>query len=207
MGCVMIGFAILELMLGFLLLSSENIIGIALGIFLIIGAISSFRIGIGASTNNERVDTIKNQLNNDYEKYKKGLIILKQYYDRGITDFNDIDDYEERRNVQNIFDFCSSYKRQQDEYEIARKEKENSDFQTGATIAAGVALGTALSANINESYRKSGIRTSIRIKENDLNRTMLERERHLKSGSSTAMYDARIEKLKLELQNLYSQNN
>ena len=68
MGCMMIGFAILELMLGFLCMSSGDMIGGAFGIFLIIGAISSFRMGIGASTNNERVDTIKSQLNNDYEK-------------------------------------------------------------------------------------------------------------------------------------------
>lgn len=158
--------AIFDIMIGFAMMGAGNSVASGLGLFFVILGFLGFLPIFSMSSKNERVSNLSSVQNKDYDKYIKGKNILKRYYDLGITNVNDISNKEERNQVQKILNFCLEYEQRQENLAIAYKEKEKEDFTTGASIAAGVALGSVLSGAISKHMNESHQRTMERIRKN-----------------------------------------
>ena len=166
MAIILILATIIDVSIGLGLMSVGSGAGTIVGIiFVIIGILGIWPV-FSMLQKNEKVNNLSNEQDKEYEKFVKGMEILNGYIDMGITNIYDIVDEQERQQIQNINDFCVDYIRRQEELQVAMQEKADNDFKTGASIAAGVALGSVLSGAVSKHMNESHQRTMERIRKN-----------------------------------------
>ena len=112
----------------------------------------------------------------------------------------------EKSSVQNTHNNNSYNSYQNNGYndcDYYESDTNNSSSMIGS-IAVGVALGAVASKAINDHYAKSNVNLSIRMKEQELQSEIDMRDRAKRLSKNTSNYDARIDKLEMELQALYN---
>lgn len=166
MAIILIMCAIINVCVGLGLMSAGNGPATTVGVIFVIIGIFGILPVFSMSQKNERVNNLSSTQDREYEKFVKGMEILNGYIDMGITDIYDIADEQERQQIQNINDFCADYIRRQEELHIAIQEKADNDFTTGASIVAGVALGSVLSGAIGKHMNESHKKTMERMRKN-----------------------------------------
>ena len=170
MAIILILATIIDVSIGLGLMSVGSGAGTIVGIiFVIIGILGIWPV-FSMLQKNEKVNNLSNEQDKEYEKFVKGMEILKGYLDMGVTNVYDIVDEKERQQIKNINDFCVDYIMRQEELNVAIQEKKDNDFNTGVGIAAGVVLGSVLSSAISKHMDKSHQRRMERMRKNLSNR-------------------------------------